>query len=80
MKKLLILAAPLALMLSSCYTIHGVTNNPVGNKEGTAKAGMFSTNADFSYNEAAKSGNVDKIATWEIKKNIFSIKTTVTGQ
>lgn len=70
------------MLLTSCsfYTIHGVTNNPVGKKTGIVSMGPFSRNGDFSYSSAAKAGKIDKIGTWEIKIGFLKISTTVSGE
>lgn len=70
-------------IFSSCFglrTIHGVTNNPIGKKTGTASLVPFKRNADFSYSSAAKAGKIDKIGSWEIKYGLFKISTTVSGE
>ena len=82
MKKIvLLILGTYTLLLSSCfYTIHGVTNNPIGKKSGTVIVGLFQPDQDFSYNAAAKRGNINKIGAWEIKVGFAKISTTVTGE
>lgn len=71
------------LSLSSCVTITTtVTDNPVGSKTGIAKRSLIG-NKDFSYEAAAKNGNITKIGTAEVKTTYFIfpfVKTTVTGE
>jgi hypothetical protein len=76
------LAAP--VFLSSCIiaTSHQVTGNPVGTKEGYAKAkyGMGDDN-DAGISAAAKNGGISKIATVDVKiYSDGSVKTIVTGE
>jgi hypothetical protein len=71
-----------SMLFSSCgyYTIHGVTNNPVGKKTGTVSYGAFNTKGDFSYSSAAKAGKINQIGSWEIKMGFLKITTTVSGE
>jgi hypothetical protein len=71
-----------AMLLVSCsfYTIHGVTNNPVGKKTGTVSMTPFKRNGDFSYSAAAKAGKINQIGSWEIKTGFLKISTTVSGE
>lgn len=71
-----------SMLFSSCvfYTVHGVTNNPVGKKTGTVSLGIFQPKGDFSYSSAAKAGKIDKIGTWEIKYGFGKVSTTVSGE
>lgn len=88
MKKTKLLIAGIALtgMMSSCMTTtYMVTDNPVGNKVGTAKSRLlFNKNIDYSLEKAATNGGIKKIGTAEIKVKtvlIFStVTTTVTGE
>jgi hypothetical protein len=84
MKKLkhsiVVLLSGLAMATTSCYTFHGVTNNPVGTKVGKAAATVFSPSADFSFQRAAKKGGIDKIGTYEFRYSPFGITTIVTGE
>jgi hypothetical protein len=77
-------AVAIPLLMSSCiiYTSHQVTGNPVGTKEGYAKAkyGMGDDN-DAGIYAAAKNGGITKIATVDIKMySDGSVKTIVTGE
>lgn len=71
-----------SILFSSCgyYTIHGVTNNPVGKKTGTVSYGAFHRKGDFSYSSAAKAANLTQIGTWEIKTGFLKISTSVSGE
>ena len=73
------------MMLASCTISHTavVTNNPVGSKIGVAKAGVFTKDADVSYNAAMKNGKISKVGIAEMKVKVFifpSYKLTVTGE
>ncbi len=71
-----------SILFSSCtyYTIHGVTNNPVGKKTGTVSMGAFKRKGDFSYSSAAKAGKINQIGSWEIKTGFLKISTSVSGE
>ena len=77
MKKLkpLLGGALLMFVCASCsITYHSVTKNPIGDKVGKAKGN------DFSFRTAAKKGDIEKIATYKIRYNLFGVPTTtVTG-
>ena len=96
--KTLILVGVVALA-SSCTIVrpYAVTNNAIGEAVGVsrttlilgASAGqnleqaLFSTNKNFSVIEAAKNGNVDKIATVDVESSnywlVSTVKIIVTG-
>jgi len=82
MKSLRILGVALMVgALSSCtVTYHNVTNNPVGTKTGTARAGIFQSDADYSFGTAAKKGNINKIGTTTFIYSPFGVKTIVSGE
>jgi hypothetical protein len=88
-----------ALLLASCSTIvpYTATNNPIGDKIGKSRttlifgaAGMgnleagISTNKKFGVIEAAKKGNIDKVATVDLKVTNFvifqKVEIIVTGE
>jgi hypothetical protein len=77
-----------ALVLSACSTVFPVTatNNPIGSKEGTSKTsilfggasgtnlgGGLVFNKNYGVIEAAENGNVEKVATVDIKVTNFLI-------
>jgi hypothetical protein len=71
--------------MGSCTaTYHSVTNNPVGDSQGsTGGTPLFNTDLDLSYQSAAEKGNIDKISTTRFKTGILVIpfyETTVSGQ
>lgn len=93
MKKLKLIVASFAVagMMSSCALTLPVnaTNNPVGNKVGTATAtgflGVFFFDADASIRSAAKNGGITKISTVDVKQTnilglVVTYKTIVTGE
>ncbi len=71
-----------SILFSSCtfYTIHGVTNNPVGKKTGTVSMGAFKRKGDFSYSSAANAAKLTQIGSWEIKTGFLKISTSVSGE
>ncbi|MDR1302388.1 MAG: TRL-like family protein [Treponema sp.] len=87
-----ILTALIVLMTVSCATITvptGVTNNPIGQKTGTASGmiilGLFGT-ANASVYEAAKNGGITTISTVDTETILYfggivmKVTTTVTGE
>lgn len=73
--------AVLSLSMSSCVvTYHNVTNNPIGNKEGKAKSGIFAKDVDFSFMAAAKKGKIQRIGTTKFVYSTFGVETKVTGE
>ena len=75
----------LSLFITSCTVSHTavVTNNSVGTKVGTAKAGAFSKDADVSYSAAMKNGKISKVGVAEMKVTVFifpKYTLTVTGE
>lgn len=81
MKRTLQILSLISVMgLSSCYTIHGVTNNEIGTKKGTVVNGAFKRNVDLGYSSAAAAGKIDKIGSWELKTGFLKISLTVSGE
>ena len=83
--KMLMLAPVAALAFSSCVSqYHMVTDNPVGNKVGTAKLKIFAKGADMSIEKAAKNGGITKIGLVQVKTTYYFIfpvsKTIVYGE
>ena len=80
--KLIIFGIAIAGLMTSCVsTSYMITDNPVGNKVGTAKANiLFGKNKDFSIEKAASSGGIKKIGTVETKIKFIFVTTTVTGE
>lgn len=95
----IILLAVVGLLLASCSTIvpYTATNNPIGDKVGKSRTTLIfgsagsgnlesgiSTNKKFGVIEAAKKGNIDRVATVDIKVTnfvIFSkVEIIVTGE
>jgi hypothetical protein len=96
--KTLLLGATV-LFFASCIVTrpYAVTNNEIGDAVGTSKttvifgtssgtslqAGVFSTNKEFGVIQAAKNGEIDKIATVDVQTanyGLFSIvRIIVTG-
>jgi hypothetical protein len=88
-----------AFFVTSCTVTRpfAVTNNEIGDAVGTSKTtlifgtsagpnleqALYSTNKDFGLIEAAKNGNIDKIATVDVKTSnygfITQVKIIVTG-
>lgn len=85
--------------ISSCTTIYPVTatNNPIGSKTGSSKTAILGTaggngglglglvfNGDYGVIEAAENGNIEKVATVDIKVTDYIIFTKaeiiVTGE
>ena len=69
------------LSLGSCTTYHTaiVTNNPVGNKIGVAKAKVGDVDANFTYKSAMKNGKITKAGIAETKvKGFFIFYTGIT--
>lgn len=86
--------------ISSCTTIYPVTatNNPIGSKTGSSKTGILfggaggngylsygiTLNGDYGVIEAAEKGNIEKVATVDIKATNYIIFTKaeiiVTGE
>ena len=96
--KLLAIAA-ITLVFTSCSTIlpYTATNNPIGDQVGKSKTTLifgaagsnnlesgFSTNKEFGVIEAAKKGNVERIATVDVKVTNFvifqKVEIIVTGE
>jgi hypothetical protein len=96
-KILLLIGA--AFFVTSCTVTRpfAVTNNEIGDAVGTSKTtlifgtsfgpnlewALYSTNKNFGLIEAAKNGNIDKIATVDVKTSnygfITQVKIIVTG-
>ncbi|PCJ65618.1 MAG: hypothetical protein COA58_09440 [Bacteroidetes bacterium] len=96
--KTLILVGVVALA-SSCTLVrpYAVTNNEIGDAVGVSRTtvilggsagdqlqqGLFSTNKNFGVIEAAKNGNIDKVATVDVEASnywlISTVKVIVTG-
>lgn len=69
------------LFISSCTVKYAsVTNNPVGNKEGEAKASIFKMDQDFSQHRAAKSGGIQHIGVVQEEYALFFNRTVVSGE
>jgi len=88
-----------AFFVTSCTVTRpfAVTNNEIGDAVGTSKTtlifgtsagpnleqALYSTNKNFGLIEAAKNGNIDKIATVDVKTSnygfITQVKIIVTG-
>lgn len=83
--KLFFALAAATMFLSSCVVSHTalVTNNPVGEKTGVAKA-KISPTADWSFKKAKEDGDICTIGIAETKMTqilIFPrISVTVTGE
>jgi hypothetical protein len=90
--KTLILGASVLFFASCTITRpYAVTNNAIGDAVGTSKTtlifgssagtqlqqALFSTNKNFGVIEAAKNGNVDKIATVDVQTSNFGLFSTV---
>ncbi|MFT5055782.1 MAG: hypothetical protein ACI80H_000486 [Pseudoalteromonas distincta] len=85
--------AGVMLSLASCTVIrpYAVTNNAIGDGVGVSKTtlvfgtsvgnqlemAVFSTNKNFGVVEAARNGNLDKIATVDVQTSNFGFFTTV---
>jgi hypothetical protein len=82
--KLLAAVPILALALSSCVSqYHMLTDNPIGNKVGVAKLGLFKKDADMSLEAAAKNGGITKIGLVQVRTTFFILpfsKTIVYGE
>lgn len=98
-KSKLLAIAVITLVLTSCSTIvpYTATNNPIGDQVGKSKTTLilgaassnnlesgFSTNKKFGVIEAAKKGNVERIATVDLKITNFvifqKVEIIVTGE
>ncbi|PHR31943.1 MAG: hypothetical protein COA38_06965 [Fluviicola sp.] len=98
-KSKLLAIAVITLVLTSCSTIvpYTATNNPIGSQVGKSKTTLilggassnnlesgFSTNKNFGVIEAAKKGNVERIATVDVKITNFvifqKVEIIVTGE
>ena len=98
-KSKLLAIAVITLVLTSCSTIipYTATNNPIGSQVGKSKTTLIfgmasssnletgiSTNKKFGVIEAAKKGNIDRIATVDLKvTNFYSfqkVEIIVTGE
>ncbi len=90
--KTLLLGATVLFFASCTITRpYAVTNNAIGDAVGTSKTtlifgtsagtnlqtAIFSTNKQFGVIEAAKNGNVDKIATVDVQTSNFVLFSTV---
>ena len=90
--KILVFGATV-LFFASCTVTrpYAVTDNAIGDAVGTSKTtliggasvgnvlqtGLISTNINFGVIEAAKNGNVDKIATVDVQSTNFLLFSTV---
>lgn len=88
-----ILLGTIVMLFASCTVTRpfAVTNNVLGNAVGTSKtilifgmssgptlqSGLYSTNKNFGVIEAAKNGDVDKIAAVDVQTSNFLLFTTV---
>ena len=88
-----------AFLATSCTVVrpYAVTNNQIGDAVGVSKTtlifgasaaneleqAMFSTNKNFGVIEAAKNGNIDKVATVDVESSNYyffsTVKIIVTG-
>lgn len=88
-----LLIASAMLFLASCTLVrpYAVTNNEVGDAVGVSRTtlilgassgvqleqALFSTNKNFGVIEAARNGNIDKIASVDVETSTYWIVTTV---
>ncbi|NVK65394.1 MAG: hypothetical protein HWE22_12455 [Flavobacteriales bacterium] len=99
-KSLYLAIAGAALFLASCSTIvpYTATNNPIGDSIGKSRTTLIfgkkvdsgsleagiSTNKNFGVIEAAKKGNIERIATVDVKTTNFivfqKVEIIVTGE
>ncbi len=72
-------------MFSSCVIQQDamITGNPVGDKKVVLKSNSFKSDQDVSLKTACEKGNIQKVATVDLKTSVFIIqfqKLIVTGQ
>ncbi len=98
-KSIYLAIAGAALFLASCSTIvpYTATNNPIGDSIGKSRTTLIfgaagsgnleagiSTNKNFGVIEAAKKGNIERIATVDVKTTNFivfqKVEIIVTGE
>jgi len=79
-KLFLAIVAFTGMSLCSCVVSHTalVTNNPVGDKVGVAKATPFQANQDISFKAAKENGGIDKVGIAETKVTYMVIIPKVT--
>ena len=98
-KSIYLAVAGAALVLASCSTTvpYAATNNPIGSSVGKSKTTLIlggagsgnleagiSTNKNFGVIEAAKKGNIERLATVDVKTTNFiffqKVEIIVTGE
>jgi hypothetical protein len=88
-----LIVATVAFLATSCTVVrpYAATNNEIGDAVGVSKTtiilgssvgdelevGMFSTNKNFGVIEAAKNGNIAKVATVDVKASNYYLFSTV---